>query len=54
MRRLTGIFMLLRFLMAQYWLPPMIVLYGIFSICIGIMALMKKVDIVAQDQLPQI
>lgn len=40
--------------MAQYWLPPLIVLYGMYLIFIGIMALMKKVDIVTQDQLPQI
>ena len=53
-RGIVAIFFLLRFLMAQYWLPPLIVLYGIYLIFIGIMALMKKVDIVTQDQLPQI
>ena len=53
-RGIVAIFFLLRFLMAQYWLPPLIVLYGIYLIFIGIMALMKKVDIITQDQLPQI
>lgn len=53
-RGIVGIFILLRFLWAQYWLPPLFVLYGFYLIYIGIMSLMKKVDIVTQDQLPQI
>ncbi len=54
LRGILAILFLLRFLMAQYWLPPLIVLYGIYVIYIGIMSLLKKVDIVTQDQLPQI
>ena len=53
-RGIVAIFLLLRLVMAQYWLPPLIVLYGFYLIYIGIMALMKKVAIVSQDQLPQI
>ncbi len=53
-RGILGILILLKFLMAQYWLPPLIILYGLYGIYIGIMSLMKKVDIVTQDQLPQI
>ncbi len=53
-RRVLAIALLLRVVMAEYWLPPLIVLYGLYLIYLGIMSLMRKVDIVDQDQLPQI
>ncbi len=36
----------------QYWLPPLLCLYGIYKIVIGVMSLMRFVDIQSEEQLP--
>lgn len=38
---------------AQYWLPPLVALVGVYKITIGIMALFGAVDIQSQEQLPE-
>lgn len=38
---------------AQYWLPPMIGLVGLYKITIGVMSLFRVVDIESQEQLPE-
>ena len=37
---------------AQYWLPPLIGLVGVYKITIGILTMFKVVDIESQQQLP--
>jgi len=53
-RRGTGraIMALLYWSGGKYWAPPLLALYGIYKITIGIMSLAKKIDIESEEQLP--
>jgi hypothetical protein len=37
---------------AQYWLPPLFIVFGIYKIMIGVMSLFRVVDIESEEQLP--
>lgn len=51
--RLRVISMLLVGLRAQYWLPPLIGLVGLYKITIGVMSMFRVLDIESQEQLPE-
>ena len=50
--RVPRIVWLIVMLRGEYWLPPLLGLYGIYKAVIGIMALTNKIDIVEGDRLP--
>jgi hypothetical protein len=37
---------------AQYWLAPLVGAFGIYKMVIGVLSLLRKVDIQSQEQLP--
>lgn len=52
--RVPTVVALLVLLRGEWWVPPIMALIGLYKMLIGTLALMKKIDIVGHDQLPQL